>query len=69
MRWPSPYRTRPGAHSAEISTSLSITSILPMLNIRKDVDENGIEMAPKFEFTTRIARYELGSHPFFDLFD
>lgn len=59
---PSPHRffTRPGAHFAETSMFLSITGILAMFDIRKYVDENGIEVAPKFEFTTGITRYEFG---------
>ena len=61
-RRPSPYRTRPGAHFAEISMFLSMTGILAMFSIRKHVDEDGPEMASKFEFTTGITRYELGSH-------
>ena len=46
---------------------LSITGILATFNIRKHVDENGLEVAPKFEFTTGITRYELGLHPLFDV--
>jgi hypothetical protein len=38
-----------------------------MFNIRNHVDENGVEMAPKLEFTTGITRYELASYPFFDV--
>jgi hypothetical protein len=42
---------------------LNITGILAMFNIRKHVDEKGVEVTPKFEFTTGITRYGLGSHP------
>ena len=62
---PGPYHTRPGAHFAEISIFLSITGILATFNIRKHVDENGVEVAPKLEFTTGITRYERVSYPFF----
>ena len=66
-RRPSPHVTRAGAQFAEISMFLSITGILATFNIRKHVDENGLEVAPKFEFTTGITRYELGLHPLFDV--
>ncbi|KAK2460279.1 hypothetical protein APHAL10511_007668 [Amanita phalloides] len=51
-------RVCPGAHFAELSVYLSITGILAAFNIRKHVDEGGLEVAPPFEFTTGIT-----SHP------
>ncbi|KAF8335172.1 cytochrome P450 [Amanita rubescens] len=51
-------RVCPGAHFAELSIYLSITGILSMFNISKHVQEDGLEITPKFEFTTGIT-----SHP------
>jgi hypothetical protein len=47
-----------GAHFAELSVYLSITGILSMFNISKHVQKDGLEITPKFEFTTGITRYE-----------
>ncbi len=51
-----------GAHFAELSIFLSITGILAMFNIRKQ-NQDGVEITPKFEFTTGITRYDTGLHP------
>ena len=45
-----------GAHFAELSIYLSITGILAMFNIRKQ-NQDGVEITPKFEFTTGITRF------------
>ena len=46
-----------GAHFAELSIYLSITGILAMFNICKQ-NQDGVEITPKFEFTTGITRYD-----------
>ena len=48
-----------GAHFAEVLIYLSITGILATFDISKEVQEDGLEITPKLEFTTGITRYGL----------
>ncbi|KAF8914418.1 cytochrome P450 [Gymnopilus junonius] len=45
-------RACPGAHLAEMSLFLNITSILAVFDISKAVDEKGIEIEPKIEWSS-----------------
>jgi len=50
-------RACPGAHLAEMSLFLNIASILSVYNISKAIDENGVEIEPKIEWSTGVTMH------------
>ncbi|KAF8884124.1 cytochrome P450 [Infundibulicybe gibba] len=53
-------RICPGQYLAEASVWIGIATILSQLDISRAVDENGVEVIPKLEFTSSITRYLSG---------